>query len=235
MLRKVLSLLILIFTLSSLSFANKGHVIDTPTIDMLDYDFCDFGLKFFSGGNLLSRANFGIFKCINVGLSWELSRFIGKNSDKLKIALPALQVKFKAYDGNMNYPGIAVGYDCQGCFSDGRNYLQRGRGFYFVIGREFFIENLMINIGVNFNNKVYWFINSVIPLYKEIVYFMTEYDNISYLPKARLNFGFRFVLTECLSIDCVIRDCCFWKNGSGKTNNRFFNERIFKIGYTIKF
>ncbi|GMO68647.1 MAG: hypothetical protein Nk1A_7470 [Endomicrobiia bacterium] len=235
MLKKILSLLTVIFTLSSLSFANKGYVIDTPTVDMLDCDFCDIDLKFLSGGNLLSRANFGIFKRLNVGLSWELSRFIGKNSDGLKVAIPALQVKFKAYDGNMDYPGIAIGYDCQGFFFYEKNYLQRGRGFYLVISREFFIENLMINVGVNFNNKVCWFINSVIPLYREIVYLMAEYDNINYLPNARLNLGFRFTLTECLSIDYVIRDCCFWKNSSNKTNKGFSNERIFKIGYTIKF
>ncbi|MDR1511178.1 MAG: hypothetical protein LBS15_00085 [Endomicrobium sp.] len=238
MLKKMLGLLIMIFVFSSLSFANKGYLIDTPTVDILDCDFCDFGFKFFSNGNLLSRANFGFLRCLNVGLSWELSRFVGKSSNGLNVAIPALQVKFKVYDGNMDYPEIAVGYDGQGCFFSRKyagNYLQRGLGFYLVVGREFFIENLMINIGVNFNNRVCWFINSGILLYKEIVYLMAEYDNINHLPDARLNFGFRFALTECVSINYVVRDCCFWKKGYEKINDKIFNERIFKICYTIKF
>jgi len=241
MLKKILSLLVIIFTFSSLSFASKDYVIDTPTVDILDCGFGDIRLKFFSNGNLLSGVNFGVFKRLNVGMSLELSKFIGKSGDGLKVALPALQIKFKAYDGNMCYPGIAVGYDGQGCFFDGKrkkhnsNYLQRGLGFYFAIGREFFIENLMINIGVNFNNKVNWFINLLIPLYREALYFIAEWSNISYLPNARFNFGFRFALTESINIDYVVRDCCFWKKGCSKTDDRFFNERIFRINYTIKF
>ncbi|MDR1401224.1 MAG: hypothetical protein LBI98_02840 [Endomicrobium sp.] len=240
MLKRILSLLAVILTFSPLLFADKGYVINTPTVDMLDYDFCDGGLRFFSNGNLLCGANFGILKRLNIGASLELSRFVGKSNKGLKIAIPALQIKYKAYDGSMDYPGIAVGYDGQSCFFNRKyagNYLQKKLGFYFVIGREFFVENLMINFGINFNNKVCWFINSVIPLYKEIVYLMAEaeYGNMSCFPNARFNLGLRFALNEYASIDCIVRDCCFLKKDCNKTRDRFFDERMLKMGYTIKF
>jgi hypothetical protein len=67
----------------------------------------------------------------------------------------------------------------------------------------------------------------MVPIYKEFLYFMAEYDNINYLPLARLNFGLRFSVTEYVDVDCILRDCC---GGS-----IIQSERVFKISHSSKF
>jgi len=239
MLRKIVCSLALVFAVIPLSYANRAYVIDTPSVNMLDYGFYDVGLRFSSDGSLLTKCNFGVSRRFNIGLSWELNRFIGEGGLSWESALPrpsipVPQVKFKIYEGNMTYPAVAVGCDLQGCFfygKDGNGCLQKGPGIYLVAGREFFIENLMLNIGVSFNGEIHGFTNLTVPLYKEIVFFMTEYDDINTFSFARFNFGLRVALTECINIEYVIRD--FWLGDSVK--DRFFNEKVFKISYTIKF
>jgi hypothetical protein len=137
----------------------------------------------------------------------------------------------------MTWPGIAVGYDGQGYFYDSDydgEYKQRGKGVYVLFGRELFIEGLQLNIGFNINDfsktKVYGFLGATVPIYRDIVSFMAEYDNVNYFPDARLNAGLRFTLTETIDIDFVMRDC--WGRN---WDDRLPNERVFKVGYTGKF
>ncbi|GHT76756.1 hypothetical protein AGMMS50222_09780 [Endomicrobiia bacterium] len=138
----------------------------------------------------------------------------------------------------MILPGLAMGYDGQGCFIDKVNFVQREKGLYIVMGRELFLGGLMFNIGANICNftktkQVYGFANAIVPVFKESMYLMAEYDNINInrFQDARLNFGFRFAVTEGVDIDFAVRDC--W----GKNNHplRIPNERIFKISYSGKF
>jgi hypothetical protein len=140
----------------------------------------------------------------------------------------------------MILPAVSIGYDGQGYFfdPDEKKYSQKDRGLYFVVGREFFIEGLMFNVGINMNAflkpKLYGFVNATALLYKEVVYFMAEYDNIDSIndyKDARLNLGLRFALTEYIDVDCIIRDC--W--GKDNKNLRIPNERIFKVNYSGKF
>jgi hypothetical protein len=229
MFRKILGSLLSVFIFISLSFASKSYLMDTPAIGILSYGSYDMGFRFFSNGNILSRIDFGVFKLLNVGLSLELGQIIGCNH--VKIAIPALQAKFRIYDGNMTLPGVAVGYDGQG----NDKYLQRGKGLYIVAGREFLIEGLMLNVGINVNGfskpETHGFINLVCPICKEMVYFMMEYDNIScFLKAAILNFGLKFSLTEYIDVDFIVRDCF-----GAKDLNRSPSERVFKIVCSSKF
>ncbi|MDR1720899.1 MAG: hypothetical protein LBR09_00665 [Endomicrobium sp.] len=244
MLRKIVISSILIFTIVSLSFADKTCVIDTPNVNMLDCDSYNVTIKFLSGGTFVPSGNFSIFKWFNIGGSLELGKLIGKGDEPLKVAIPAFQVKFKVYEGNMTYPAIAIGFDGQGYFFDSGyswDYLQKGRGIYLVIGREFFVENLMFNIGANINiinisndDKIHGFINLVVPLFREIIYLVAECDNIIPLLSTRVNLGLRFALTEFVNIDCIVRDCCL---GLVKMpdDGRLFNERIIRISHSFKF
>ncbi|MDR3256704.1 MAG: hypothetical protein LBT18_03545 [Endomicrobium sp.] len=237
MFKKILSSLLLVFIFVSLSPADKTYIIDTPNSNILSYSSYNTEFRFFSNGNIISKIDFGVFKFLSIGVSWELDQFIGDK--KVKVAIPALQVKFRIYEGNMTLPGIAIGYDGQGYFfvcSRNDKYLQKGRGLYLVAGREFFIDGLVVNVGANINTfsepKVYGFINTIVPLYREVIFFMTEYDNVHYFPDARPNFGLKFSLTEYIDVDCIIRDC--W----GKEDvdaGRIPNERIFKVSYSGKF
>ncbi|WP_125266979.1 hypothetical protein [Candidatus Endomicrobiellum trichonymphae] len=107
--RKMLGSLLLVFISISLSFASKTYLIDTTTTDILSYGSYDVGFRFFSNGNVLSRIDFVVFKLLNVGLSLELDRII--ECSHIKIAIPALHVKFRVYDGIMPLPVVAAGYD----------------------------------------------------------------------------------------------------------------------------
>ena len=217
------------------SFASEMYVIDSPTTNILNYGSYDISFRAFSEGGVHARLDFGVFKFLNLGISWELGRFLG--NEDIKPAVPSISVKCKFYDGDMTWPGVAVGYDGQGYFYDGDydgDYHQRGKGLYIVAGREFFFEGLILDFGLNMNNfskpNVCAFINALVPLYQDNLFFLTEYDNINYFPEARWNTGIRFALTRVLDIDFVIRDC-FGKN----TKDKVPNERVFKVSYTGKF
>ena len=236
MIKKItFSLISLVFFVSSsYSSSNRIFVMDTPTTNVLNYGSYDANFRLFSGGSVQTRLDFGVLKILNVGVSWELGSFIG--NDSVKMAVPALDVKVRLYDGNMTWPGLAAGYDGQGYFYntdyDG-DYLQKGRGVYLVAGRELFYENLMVSAGLNTGDfsktRIYGFVNAIVPLYHDEFFFMAEYDNINYFPEARLNFGLRYALTESIDLDFMIRDC--W----GKDEHGIPNERVFKINYSGKF
>jgi len=209
--------------------------MDTPTINILNYGSYAADFRFFKDGGVQTKLNFGVMKILNIGVSWELANFIG--NDQMQVAVPELSVKVRLYDGNMTWPGVAIGYDGQGYFYntdyDG-DYLQKGRGIYLVTGREMFFEGLMIDAGLNMNDfsksQVFGFVNAIIPIYQDDVFFMAEYDNINYFPDARLNFGIRYALTDSVDLDFMIRDC--WGKDA---DDKFPNERIFKISYSGKF
>jgi hypothetical protein len=80
------------------------------------------------------------------------------------------------------------------------------------------------------NPNICFFLNAMVPLYKENLFLIAEYDNISYFPDARLNIGLKLALTQATSVDFVLRDC-FGK----KADDKAPNERVFKISYTGKF
>jgi len=220
---------------SASSFASEMYVIDSPTTKILNYGSYDISFRAFYAGGVHARLDFGVFKFLNLGISWELGRFLG--NEDIKPAAPSISVKCKLYEGDMTWPGLALGYDGQGYFydtdSDG-DYHQRGKGIYIVAGRELFFEGLLLNFGLNMNNfskpNICAFISAEVPLYKDNLFFITEYDNINYFPDARWNNGIRFALTQALDIDFVVRDC-FGKN----TDDKVPNERVFKVSYTGKF
>lgn len=235
MFKKVLVSAVFVFAFVSLSYASKTYVIDTPATGVLSYGSYDISFRCFSSGNITSNLSFGVFKSLDIGMSWELDKFIG--DDQVQVAIPALNIRLRLYEGSMVLPQLAIGYNDQGYFINNDyagKYLQIGKGLYIVIGRELFINGLILNVGANVNSfsktKVYGFINAVVPIYKEVIYFMTEYDNVNSFPHARLNCGLKFALTEHIDVDCIIRDC-WGKESVGKVPN----ERVFRISYSGKF
>ncbi|MDR3281790.1 MAG: hypothetical protein LBS78_02015 [Endomicrobium sp.] len=233
----ILSYLILVVTLASLSYASRTSVIDTPRLEMLNCGSYNAELRFSSSkGDLISKVEFGILKSLNLGLSWEWSNFI--SNKQVGIAIPALQAKFRIYEGSMVMPGLAVGYDGQGYFFDSKSgkYLQKSKGIYFIIGREIFSEGVMLNVGANIklfsSSKIYGFVNAIAPLHKENIFFMMEYDNIHSFADARFNLGLKLILKKHLNIDCILRDCL--KNGSNCDKYRCSGETIFRIAYSAE-
>ncbi|MDR2676859.1 MAG: hypothetical protein LBC05_02505 [Endomicrobium sp.] len=216
-------------------FADMFHIIDTPSSEMLNYGSYSVEFGFFSNGGSISQIDFGFSKFLNIGLSLGLDQFIGNK--QLKVTTPAFKAKLKIYDGDMKLPMALIGFDGQDYFLSfkKRKYFQKGRGLYFVIGKELFLENLMFNIGINANiiskPKFYGFLNATAPIYKEMTYLMIEYDNINYCKDARLNLGLRFTLMKCMDIDYIIRNCCRGKD----KNLNISNEKILKVRHFLKF
>ncbi|MDR3111930.1 MAG: hypothetical protein LBU55_02000 [Elusimicrobiota bacterium] len=235
MLKKLLVLCLVVLSSRSLSFASRGYVIDTPTIGVLNYASYEISFKFFSQGNFLPKLDLGVFRILNIGLSWELESLIGNKN--IGIAIPALQVKLKLFEGTMLIPGFAIGYDGQGYDFNSQldgNYLQRERGVYLVAGKELFLKNLIFNAGISINElsdiKLRGFVNAFAEVIPDSLYLLTEYDNIYSIDSARLNFGVKFCLTEFISIDTIIRDC-FRKS----SDIRYANERMIRINYLGRF
>ncbi|MDR1418520.1 MAG: hypothetical protein LBI80_05165 [Endomicrobium sp.] len=237
MLKNIVSLFLVVFIFPVFSFAAKTYVIDTPTHGLLNYGSYDFWFRCFSNGNVIANIDFGVFKPLDIGMFWEIDRLISDNN--IKAAIPTLNIKFEIYEGSMTLPGIAIGYSGQGYFVDTSlksGFVQKARGLYVVLGRELIFDGFMLNVGANVNDfsvvKVYGFINTIFPLFNEVVYFMTEYDNIDYFPNARLNCGLKLSLTEYFDVDCIVRDC-FGKDDT--TITRIANERILRVTYSGKF
>jgi hypothetical protein len=223
----------------SLIHAYGMYVIDTPTKNILDYTTYGTNIKFFSQGSIISEFNFGIFKFLNIGMSWEVDSIVGNENPTFGIPSPV--IKIVIYEGNQNgFPGVALGYAFQGFIIQGYSaynniFVQQGRGGYLVFGSEIFIEGLSYNIGANINDfstgKVFFFSSLEKAIYDGAI-FKVEFDNVNteYFSDARVNVGFEVFLTEHLGITLVVRDL-FGKAYLGRVPN----ERMIQIGYSGKF
>ena len=213
--------------------ANITYLVDTPTYSILDYGSYDIQFRVFSGGGVLTKLNVGIFKVLNIGVSWELGGLIG--ADDVTVALPALQVKLNVYSGSEKLPGFAIGYDGQGFFynKDDEDFVQKGKGAYIVFGKELFFPRLNFNAGINVNDfkdpRLLGFISTHYEIIEEALMVMLEYDNLGQGKDARLNGGFRVWITENFDLDFILRNFTTTdkeKNGC---------ERILKISYQSRF
>ncbi|MDR1103907.1 MAG: hypothetical protein LBK92_00910, partial [Endomicrobium sp.] len=114
MLKKILWSFAAVLGCVSFLYATKTYVLDTPTTGILSYGSYSADFRCFSYGNVISEINFGVFKPLDLGVSWELDKFIG--DENIKAVVPALHVKLRLYEGSMTLPGFALGYDGQGTF-----------------------------------------------------------------------------------------------------------------------
>ena len=236
LLKKLLLILCLltisIFATNSYS-SNVTYLMDTPTYSILDYGSYDLQFRIFSNGGVLTKLNFGIFKPLNIGVSWELASLIGV--DDVTVAIPALQVKLNLYSGSEKLPGVAVGYDGQGFFydPDKTDFIQKGKGVYVVAGKEILFPSLNLNIGLNMNEfkepRIIGFAGASYILIEETLMFMMEYDNIGKGAYTRANAGLRLWITENFDIDFMLR------NFTTTDKDKFGCERIFKVSYQSKF
>jgi hypothetical protein len=221
---------------SSYVKADVLNVADTPTTRVLEYSNYNVSFRFFSNGNMQTKLDFGIFRFLTLGFSWELDNFIGDRD--IKAAMPALLVKMLVYSGDMSIPSIAVGYDGQGYFSNhiySSEYLQDPRGIYIVLGKELLFENLMLNLGVNTNsfkqNSIKAFFNATLQIIPDSFFLLSELDNMGYWSSTRINFGARLKISHFVDLDFILRDC--W----GNKNDLYSipNERVFRISYIGRF
>ncbi len=216
------------------AYANSTiYLVDTPTYSLLDYGSYDIQFRVFTNGGVLSKLNVGIFKILNLGVSWELGSLIGM--DDVTVAVPALQVKLGIYSGSETLPGLAIGYDGQGFFynQDDADFIQKGKGVYIVTGKELFFPTLNFSGGINMNDfkepGLLGFVGVSYEIIEESLMAMIEYDNLGAGKDARLNVGFRLWITEDFDIDFILRNC------TTSDKEKFGCERILKISYQSRF
>lgn len=236
MIKKIVFVLIAVLFVNVNSFASQSNItylVDTPTYSVLDYGSYDLQFRVFSNGGVLSKLNFGIFKTLNLGVAWELSNIIGTGN--VVVAVPTLQLKFNIYEGSEKIPGFAIGYDGQGFFYDEQeaDFLQKGKGVYFVAGKEILLPTLNLNVGVNVNDfkdaRLVGFVGTSITIIEESLTGMLECDNIGKGAYTRLNAGLRLWITENFDIDFILR------NLLTNDEEKFGCERILKLSYQSRF
>jgi hypothetical protein len=111
----------------------------------------------------------------------------------------------------MHLPAIAFGYDGQGYgFNrDSDTYTTREKGIFLVLGREYFLPGLQLDLGASMpdfkTNRVYAFTGARYDI-EDALSFLFEYDNINSDSDNRLNIGCRLAINSNLHLDLAGRD-----------------------------
>jgi len=195
---------------SSSDNSHNANLIDTPTTEVIDYGTYNLNFRLYGGGGVLTRMSIGVFKRLNIGFSWDITKLIGQES--IELVQPAVNLKIAAYEGGLVLPAVALGYDGQGYTWDKNisEYQDKAKGVFLVLGREILVENLVLNLGVNFNdfknNKATGF-SSINYTIEKTLGIIVEYDNIQEKSEnARLNCGLALVLNDNLNFLLAARD-----------------------------
>lgn len=227
---------VLLLFLSVNVYGESTYVIDTPTTGMLDYGGYDLNFRLFSGGGVITRLDFGVFRMVNLGLGWEVKQVIGADNAigpaKATVAPPALYVKIRPFEGGIILPAFVLGYDGQGNFynSDKAEFTQKEKGIFAAVGREILFPGFNVAVGGNIsdfkNNTVSGFANILLNL-EDKFNFLVEDDN------QKINAGCRFFINKDLSIDLAVR---YIRSDIDSTvTDSVANERIIRINYVGKF
>jgi hypothetical protein len=204
--------------------------IDLPTAEVTDHYGAHVSFRFYSGGGVLTKTDFGVLPRFNVGFGLDAEHFIGQETVDLN--RPTLNMKLRVYDGARNLPALALGYDGQGYFFDKETdkYRQREKGLYAVGSGEVLTPGLSLTGGLNIydfrTDDVYGF-TGVQYLWQELVGIIFEADNLFHRPRYnRFNLGGRYHVTPSFALDVAGRD--LWAGGREA-------ERIVRISYSASF
>ncbi|PKM92630.1 MAG: hypothetical protein CVU80_02355, partial [Elusimicrobia bacterium HGW-Elusimicrobia-4] len=93
---------------------NSSSIIDIPTAEVVEYSNYDLSFRLHGAGGVLSKMTFGVFKPINIGISWDVDKLIGTGNQKIDTRPPAILFKARVFGGGLKLPAISFGYDGQG-------------------------------------------------------------------------------------------------------------------------
>jgi len=204
-------------------------LMDVPTAETLDHYSADFNARFYSDNSIMASMDFGVFPRLDLGFSIAAQQLLG-DATPIRVLTPAMQVKYKIYDGSLYLPAIAVGYDGRAYMYDRAQdkYLQRQKGAYAVFTREVFIPNLEIHPGVNVSDfdasKVFFFAGASFNI-EDKAKLMFEWDNVHNINRSRINAGVRAYVSPAVEVDFMLRDV---------TEKNMF-ERALQIRYKANF
>lgn len=207
------------------------EAVDVPTSDVLDAGTFATTFRFYNEGGLMSRLALAPFRRVNLGISFDIQRFIGSGDPR--IITPDVYFKLRAFDGSDILPALALGYDSQGYLYQrpAKKFLHQERGLYLVMSHEIFLPDLEFHGGVNVPDvdndaKVYGFLASTFRITNGFA-LLLEYDNIRNGPENRFNAGGRFWVIPSFNIDIAARNI-----GRDSLEGA---ERILRLNYVAKF
>ncbi|MDR0952833.1 MAG: hypothetical protein LBM71_01395 [Elusimicrobiota bacterium] len=221
---------LLLLPVSARALHSDTYLMDTPTAEVLPLKTLGITARMFNSGGMLTYFDFSILNRFSIGASFTLEHLIGTNDEDIKVLIPALQLKFRIYDGTNNFPAIAIGFDNQGFKYNhyDNKYEQIARGLYMAFTKELFFPGFILNSGINMTVNGFefdtfaGFVSAGYTIF-DIFQFMFEWDNIRTLKESRLNSGVKIYLADFFNLDFAIRD---------------FNhkaERVAQLKYTFAF
>ncbi|MDO8735399.1 MAG: hypothetical protein Q7K21_09630 [Elusimicrobiota bacterium] len=208
-----------------------SSIIDIPTAEVVEYSNYDLSFRLHGAGGVLSKMTFGVFKPINIGISWDVDKLIGSGSQKIDTRPPAILFKAQVFGGGLKLPAISLGYDGQGYGtydSDTDKYQYREKGVYLVLTREYLVPGLEMSCGGNIfdfdSDGVYGFLGAAFGIENKVL-ILSEYDNIKTMPQNRANLGMKLFITDNVDVSVAGRN--LFKGTQ--------SERIAIINYRGKF
>ncbi|MBI5574437.1 MAG: hypothetical protein HY919_07800 [Elusimicrobia bacterium] len=191
---------------------NPSSIIDIPTAEVVEYSDYDLSFRLHGAGGVLSKMTFGVFKPINIGISWDVDKLIGAGSEKIDTRPPAILFKARVFAGGLKLPAISLGYDGQGYGiynSDTDKYQYREKGVYLVLTREYLLPGLEMSGGGNIfdfdKDGVYGFVGASFGIENKVL-LLGEYDNIKKMPQNRANLGMKLFVTSNVDVSVAGRN-----------------------------
>ncbi|MDR1123188.1 MAG: hypothetical protein LBL61_00950 [Elusimicrobiota bacterium] len=225
---KILLFAFLLAPCFAAAMKSDTYFIDAPSPEVLPARSFGLNARAFGGGGLLAYFDFAVSSQFSVGISETFEHLIGTNDEEIKLLVPALQAKFRLYDGNEEWPAFALGFDNQGFLydHDEKEYTQKARGLYLSAAKEVFIPGLIFAPGVNITVEGFEF--DKLSAFAAASYnimdaaaLLLEWDNIRAVKESRVNGGLRVYLYEGFNIDFALRNF----------NNKA--ERVLQLKYVI--
>ena len=212
-------------------------VIDAPTTAVLDNYGYSARSRFYSRGGLLQYLSFGVYPGINLGASAAIDGLIG-DERHVRMRAPNAQVKYRFYEGDNDFPSVAVGFDGQGyTYNSGiRRFNQRQRGFFVVASKELGLPGVQLHPSFNVSDFDSNSIFGSLPLsinIRDKASVLIEWDNIANWSDSRFNLGVRTYMTPNFHVDFAIRAIGaggFYSDGGSRGP-----ERIVQLKYSNSF
>jgi len=214
-----------------------NNLVDTPTAAVLDYYALQTKTRFFSQGSVLEEAAFGVLPQLNLGASATIEDFLGTGSG-MRLVRPAIQAKYRFYEGTAHFPALAVGYDGQGYYYNrsAAEFREKERGVYLVASKSVFDKSFQIHPGVNVSdfdsNHVFGWVAASFTV-EDTFSLMAEWDNVQRFDQSRVNAGVRFYVSPAFQLDVAVRD--IGKNTQFPDGSPQRTERIVQLRYATSF
>jgi hypothetical protein len=208
-----------------------SKLIDTPINSFYNPNEFSLDMTMYKGGGIVNWVEMGVKPSFNIGFSVDFFNMIGDQN--MTTREPKISARLSLYKGNLHLPAFNIGYLGQGygVYNDGE-YENAEKGFYVLAEKELFLPYLVWDFGLNMANfqekELYGFVNARYMFFDKLL-LMLEYDNIRVTPNARINFGFKYYISDNFSMGIGVRRL------NRLAKNEEIVERIFLITYVGRF